>query len=372
MLTSASEWLIGMEQFLLPLNPNSPLGKVPYLSKERYDGLPFIGHAKRKGKFIYGDPSPDLVILDRGIRDRLHPHDNEDQESFFQTWLFFGLLSEIFQGNFTQEFKAQSEDVNEILDFLYSNFVYEENGKKYVTTAKFLPIIDALMAASNEQPEDVEGLKSRASHMAICIRYAAAILGTCSQNFNPDIRLSIAAMGESLMWVVSAIQEDLKMEQTALCVWEKDCFTIQMQEQMTQNGWCPSDIAKCKNSLRSVQALNFISKIDKSKLKRNHSNCEEQFCTAGQIDLSTYKVGHVKEDCNCDLFTIDNVAIVKILEKNDKFPVLKIYGGNDSLSDLKIDILESDTSVPFVAISHVSNIVLCPEVRPAVLYIIFT
>jgi hypothetical protein len=82
-----------MDQLLLPFKPTSPLEKVTYVGKDRYDGLPFLGYAKRKGKLNYGDPSPNLLIIDRGPVTRNYFMAPEEEEPFLQTWLFFGLLS---------------------------------------------------------------------------------------------------------------------------------------------------------------------------------------------------------------------------------------------------------------------------------------
>jgi hypothetical protein len=148
-------------------------------------------------------------------------------------------------------------------------------------TAKFLPIIEALVVAPEENPEDVEELKSRLKHLAICVRYVAGVLGTCSDRFNPHIRHSIAVMGENLMWIVSDGLEEQKIKQIAFSLQDRHILTAQMQTRMLQNGWYPSDLAKCRNNIHSVRALHLMSKIDKSQLQRGHSICTHQFCTTG-------------------------------------------------------------------------------------------
>jgi hypothetical protein len=345
-----------MEQLLLPFKPTSPLAKVPYVAHERYDGLSFLEYAKRKGKFTIEPASADGTYVPMQAHDSRFPPPASEQEPFFQTWLFFGLLSEFFQGNVADESQISPEKPSETLDFLYTNFINEEDGKQFVTTAKFLPIIDTLLAQPDEDEEQAEALKLHINHLSVCLRYAAFVLWTCAEDFNPDIKWSIAALGESLMFIVSSAQQELGMELDAFCMWTKGSFSLQMREQMLSNGWCISDIKKCSNTFDSVQALHMLSKIGRSQPPRDHSSCTEQVCRAGQIDLGNYKVGHVKEGCNCKLLTIDDSSVVEILTKEDLFPILKIHGGEVNVDDLKIDIIESAASAHYVAISHVSCI----------------
>src|SRR5580698_1881728 len=85
-----------MELLLLPHSPTSQRDKVPYVCWERYDGLPFLGFPERKGY------SKSAQILENfEAYENLHPMPVAEQQSFFQTWLFFGLLSELFSGNAT-------------------------------------------------------------------------------------------------------------------------------------------------------------------------------------------------------------------------------------------------------------------------------
>ena len=347
-----------MEELLLPLKPTSPSAKVPYVAQERYDGLPFLGYAKRRGKLNIDPPSADFTYVPMHNHQKLHPPPHEEQEAFFQTWLFFGLLSEFFQGNAAEESQTTSDTPNEALDYLYTNFIYEEDGKKYVTTARFLPIIDALIATPDREIEDVENIKSRLNHMGYCLRYASSLLLSCSVDFNPEIKLSIAAMGECLMHIISADIAELNMEQNAFCLWSRGSLTSRERAEMIRNGWCPSDITKCSNSFDSVHALHFVSKMDRSQPPRNHTRCTEQACKAGQIDLNNYHVGHVAEGCNCQLLTIDNTTVIEILKKKDLVPVLKIYNGEKGLNNLRVEVIESATTAKYIAISHVSHFMI--------------
>jgi hypothetical protein len=290
---------------------------------------------------------------------------HEEEEAFLQTWLFFGLLSEFFLANAKEESPATPEVSSETIDAIYSYFIYEEEGKKYITTAKLISTINAqaagitaaITAVRDKEVEKVEEVQSLLRHLGICVRYTSAILNSCADSFNPDIKLSIAAMCESLIWIIGSILEEQKMEKVASIAFKGNIVTAQMQAQMLKHGWCPSDIAKCKKNFGSVQAIHLISKMDKAKIPRDHSSCSDRSCNAGQIDMSNYKVNHVKEGCDCEAITIENHLLVEILEEEHVFPVLKLYSGKRDLNNLEVDVVKSDMDVPFVAISHVS----CPK-----------
>ena len=84
-----------MEFHLLPIHRGNPpilVPDTPFVSRERYDGGPWLSYSARKGKGAYalnGTPF-DSISHQRAERRNSTPVD--EQELFFQVWLYFGLL----------------------------------------------------------------------------------------------------------------------------------------------------------------------------------------------------------------------------------------------------------------------------------------
>jgi hypothetical protein len=76
-----------MGYMLLPNDVVVPHPTVPYVGKERYDGLPWLLYPVRKAK-----AQPGFSVSDYVRFESRHPTPPREKESFLQTWLLFGLL----------------------------------------------------------------------------------------------------------------------------------------------------------------------------------------------------------------------------------------------------------------------------------------
>jgi hypothetical protein len=346
-----------MDHLLLPSHPTSDRVKVPYVCKERYDGLPFWYYPKRKGLHtLVEGPSRSAQY------ESIHPTPATEQEPFFQTWLCFGLLSELMGGNIQgkdQDLVLVQEDAGQanVLTRIYENLVHTDNGSMYITTANLLPLMDDLMPSASTSTTDTDVAKENYRHFSRCIDWAYQFLYTCGSDFDHRIRYSIAAIGETVSLRVNAVCRDLRISANCPTQWSEGYYNADIKQQMKINGWCPSDISRCEETFLSMQTVHLMSKLKKAQPGRDHSECPDNTCNLYQINRSkAYAVEHVDDACNCDVLEVDNAAVVRVLEHEEHkiVPVLRINGERGDLSDLAVTVLESTKERRYMAISHVS------------------
>jgi hypothetical protein len=128
-----------MEFILLPHDPIAPISKTPYVCHERYDGLPFLSYPVRKGKVnadAWSNPT------EYHHYKRVNPTSTRDQESFIQTWLYFGLIAELLSANSQdfQDFPTQAVETSverispeELINAIYDTLVVHDSNKSYIT-----------------------------------------------------------------------------------------------------------------------------------------------------------------------------------------------------------------------------------------------
>ena len=99
------------------------------------------------------------------------------------------------------------------------------------------------------------------------------------------------------------------------------------------------------------KALHFFACIRQPGPTRLHADCDKQTCAALQNNLKKYKTRHRKSECNCDELSIDAKRVDEIL-RDGALPLLHIVEG-ESLPDLSIEVVPSQSNSVWVAISHV-------------------
>jgi hypothetical protein len=346
-----------MDHLLLPSHPTSDRVKVPYVCKERYDGLPFWYYPKRKGLPALAQGPSEFAQ-----HEAMHPTPATEQEPFFQTWLCFGLLSELMGGNNQGKYEDPvlvQEDAGQadVLTRIYEKLVYIDNGSVYITTANLVPLMDDLMPLASTSTTDTDVAKENCRHFSRCIDWAYQILHTCGPDFDHRVRYSIAAIGETVSLRVNAVCRDLRIREDCPTQWSEGYYNADVKQQMEINGWCPSDISRCEEIFHSMQTLHLISKLNKAQPGRDHSECPDDTCNLYQIDTSkAYVVAHADDTCNCDVLEVDSAAVVRVLEHKEHgiVPILRIDGERGDLSDLAVTVLESINERPYMALSHVS------------------
>jgi hypothetical protein len=350
-----------MEFLLLPHyrgNHPTPVPKTPYLCKERYDCGPFLSYPARVGR-----PHAGTVYVDRqryARIERINPTPILDQDSFIQTWLFFGLITEFIGANSedaqdqssspTKDNKSQSS--KEIISQLYETLVVQEGGRSYVSlNADGLQSF--LTMARPRFPQEPLARFQRLHHLEKCLRCAYAFWVTLPSACNHSVKFSIGAVGEvfSQTLLVLAYREGQEKKPVASSFGFSNDYLLdqEVQTSMIARGWCPSDIARAQNNFSSLQILHIARMMDKSLPQRDHSKCSDMACNACQINMAEYELQHRQENCDCTPLTVDSQAVTQILQ-DAQIPLLRLVG---DLNDLRAEIVPSGKENPYIAISHV-------------------
>ncbi|KAL8695112.1 MAG: hypothetical protein Q9218_000390, partial [Villophora microphyllina] len=282
---------------------------VPYVCSKPYDGGSFLEYPIREQKpYMVPHPGEPSFRMDFWHREQLHPTPNDELEDMFQRWLFFGLIQEFLGGLCTGE-----TFIREVAD-----------GTLVLSTSNLWKLVE----------EWIESIKRGSlsvtyNHVSQCLHIVAVALRVAQPSFDANIKLSIASLGEVF-------------ENAA-----NEAFQI---ENLTVDNKCPS----AWHSIISDdfwKAIYFLTNTSQSEAPKKHGNCDEHKCVAYQNDLKAYKTKHRNPDCTCEELSVDTNSLDAIL-RDGFLPLLKVVEG-DGVSELSVEVVSSQTDVPWVAISHV-------------------
>lgn len=149
------------------------------MCQKEYDGGSFLTYPMRDGKpYVLSAAANPFGNNSYRQHEKLHPTPKQEQEAFFQTWLFFGLIHEVLG-------QLCSRD-----DFVRDS---EDGTSKLITTSKLLGIIDVWV----EQVHSGE-LKPSYDHIAQCLNLVFATLRGAGPAFDSIIMFSLASIAELL------------------------------------------------------------------------------------------------------------------------------------------------------------------------------
>ena len=307
---------------------------VPHVCSKSYDGGPFLTFPIREGKgHVLPAASSSSGQLPFWQHEKLYPTPKDELESFFQTWLFFGLLHEILG------------DLCSPQDFIQ---VSQEASDKVISTSKLISITETWISRV------INGETSTTyEHLAECLRVTYAALRAVNPAFDQRIKLSIASTGELLAFAVNKAFhiEDIARDNKCPSSWLSLIDEVPWTESMRAAGWCPSQIfILCEGAL-FIQSLYYFTALRQPDSPSRHQSCSKQKCVAYQNNLEKYTTQHSSSDCKCEELSVDDRAVENVLLKG-QIPLLRIIPG-ESLSDLSLEIVPSQTGSQYVALSHV-------------------
>lgn len=172
--------------------------------------------------------------------ERHHPSPKQELESFFQTWLFFGLINEIHGDLYSANdfVRAAADDTSQV-----------------VTISQLLGIIDIWI--QNVHSGD---LRPSYDNVAEGLRLTHESLRATGLTSDLTLMLSIAATGELLEYAankafhIGNFVEDYKCPSSWRILFNESLWEASMREA----GWCPSQITLLFQGCFSVQSLYFF------------------------------------------------------------------------------------------------------------------
>ncbi|MCJ1365350.1 hypothetical protein MMC16_004471 [Acarospora aff. strigata] len=325
-----------MDHLLLPKDPvTSTLTKVPYVCKQKYDRGPFLTYPLRIDKAWI----PEIAshgLISPTIYQQFDTCPKEEQESFFQTWLFFGLLYEILDGAFFEEDYIDTTNPGCIL----------------LCTEELLPQLNRFWDSRKENVS--EESFGQFDHIRDCLFMAAKLWNATHPDFDWRIKYSIAVLSEVVGHGLQEAYTALKLggDTRLYDGWGSGFCGPQIRSQMLSCGWCPSEIARVSDKFSSPQVLYFISRMQKAGIQRDHGKCTPRLCHSLQIDPKAYQTKHRKPDCRCTAVSPKMDELLTVLGKK-VVPLLKIAEVDGDLDSLTVEVVERTAETAYVAISHV-------------------
>lgn len=319
----------------LPVVPNGTvqgLETVPYVCEKSYDGGPFLTYPIREKMFgmVTNTVNAGSDLFWDYLKRHLIP--NKDFEAFCQTWLFFGLISELL-GNICTS-----------ADFVRSN---EAGKSRTISTSRLPALIEQWMTAV----EDGSSVMTY-EHVAKCLRLTHATLLAAGPEFDLNIKVCIASVGELLSHAANKIFKigNLILYNKCPPAWYSLTEETTWAERLGKSGWCPSQTGTMTRSL-PLQSLYFFASMRQTVLSGRHEVCDNQKCTAYQTDLENYTTQHVFKECRCRELGVD-MSILNAVLTGGALPLLRIREA-ETLDELTVDIVAARPDSCYLALSHV-------------------
>ena len=312
--------------------------RVPYLCVLHYDGLGFQDFPRRHG-YIFENHRPWLLQMSRFDAPLL---------AFLQTWLYFGLLAEIFRL------------VDIIIDA--NDFVYTQmQGNRVITTHRLDELIikwTRKLEASPKLQSTCQKASARA-HLTLALEYALYLdqphrIGSQVEGPWAEVLLSIKVLIASL---ALPLQDPDIMK--FLKPWHKGHSCILptgtlWYSFMVRNGWCPFRLQSLFCRLTYPTIFFLASTASSHGRADSHANClQKQMCIADSIS-KPFNGRHV-QGCEglcslSELFRAQSEEILKIIQRGG-IPLISFMRGCCDISQMQVT--EATHGVPYTAVTHV-------------------
>lgn len=312
-------------------HPAYPPVKVPFLGMF-YDGSNFSTYPKSKG-----------WVTELLLWGHLFGKSEADAESFLQSWLFFGALSEVFG---TMGIELDQED------FVRS----DAQGQMWITTRALRDYITLWACRTRRVPmSDYAAKESRIrsclATLALFFKRHVSFIGRMKSEglVGFEIGLSIGILGNAL----DAATFQLLVEPLPTASgWISNAWppTDSLRSHYRANGRCACAAARLEGSCK-LDTLYYLSLLRQPIAGADHSACNSEQCSAENIDQTTYEPGHMTSCRTCEHIAIDNDAVCSILAKGGIPVVLLDLPSSNDIPSLAVSQAGADTE--YIAISHV-------------------
>ncbi|MCJ1459404.1 hypothetical protein MMC28_009782 [Mycoblastus sanguinarius] len=298
--------------------------QVPYVEGFTYDDGGFTGFPSRVGfdkkRLLAGD---------------FTEHSSSLTIAFLQSWLYFGMTSEVFNTHVERD------------DFV----VEEQSGRRVLTTKESLPpYIQRWL--STLAKSGLPGAQTKISHCLqeaneYAIHLSGGHLGGTQCPLPTEVSLSIMALGATLE---SSLSHKHKLVGFSIEKRKWGHSPI-LSARMASVGWCINDIGRLAE-VGSVCLTYFASTIKRDLPAGNsHQTCTLERCVAHHVEGGSYPTKHVTLECQCRHIKVPIGKVIKIL-KDGGLPVVKLTFPPDNEVPV-IDVVQYRLGLTYYALSHV-------------------
>lgn len=326
---------------------------LPAVSR-RFEAIPYLGMEGYKysheGFYLFPDKhGQSMRALLRGDAPRIFSQ--RARESFFQAWLYFGLLDEfakIKPGICVEKFYDNDEESGAILH-----------------TKTLLEYLQDWLRLTECWPESI--VRPRQMRATIVLKDARMIICEHIANASPGsgwwvdplLATSFMILGETLSWAMQQLEISVGGAPITGWTghfdnggWGPSSFVF---GRLREQGWCPYSISMLRGMLKdNVSGLYYATTYPTSpdqRLGLDHSHCTDKFCSAKTPSENTYRMRHVKTGCTCSFIEPDVEDVVRVLE-SDSIPVL-CYMGSFESGTARLQVQPFKQGMKYIVVSHV-------------------
>lgn len=300
--------------------------EIPYVSSMDYSRVSFLDQVKNNEMFRANADQLDMEYISACASKMTIT----DLESFFQSWLFFGLLQEMLGDHFNHD-----------------EFVRSTPSRAVIST-------ESLPTRLRQWIIDPEVGQTRIAHVRHCLIVAHRALMATPDAFNMKVKLGIAATAEviatSLIIVAKFRSIDIGPLQALGCWGDFDDPRLRVAEMQRRHGWCPGQASLTLGKFYALQSKVYLSKLNKTYAGQNHDQCTFEACHTWTIDISKYNSEH-RHAGTCEYVASNQEEVIKVL-KNGHNALLDLLLDKES-NKVFLKIVPGHKHGAYVAISHV-------------------
>lgn len=255
----------------------------------------------------------------------------EQAASMLQAWLYFGVIHAV------TDIPVDTDD--------YLRF--NDCGQRVVSTQNLPQHLEKWrqrMMSKSEQERigDITGLDGFLGSLELC--YTGCVGRTSP--LPSEVIFSMMVLLKTLIYAKLSI---LPSSNEPAETWYGN--TQQMiHSQLRKNGGCEMDVYRLHQRLSSI-AQYYATSVNPPQTTRTHANCTNKRCLALQVDKDSYQIRHVREQCACDLVSIEQSQLSTAIRRR-ALPVVT-FSEVAGLQLQNIDLESQNPNSPYVALSHI-------------------
>lgn len=263
----------------------------------------------------------------------------EEYQSFFQTWLYVGLLSEVFKsvGMFLNV-KIFLEDSDT------GQYIYSDALNFYFDEWRFMTKSYQKQESKNRMWKPIrKKLSIVREHLNRTLVKFQRFVDESPEVDLPDwplISLSVGALGFTLQEVCYELY--VTMNERHQYQWGD--YRL-LRERLQRSQWCKADIKRFMQT-EAPDFLLYVGAIKSPRRFENHEKCTDVVCRGRMTNIDSYKQKHVREDCTCHFVNMPS-AFAEVVSQGN-IPLASWNG-----SEIELLVYNEKKNMPYVAISHV-------------------
>ena len=253
-----------------------------------------------------------------------------------QSWLFFGIASEVLGRSIRREefAVADSDGPRLSIDLRIPQWYWRE------LKARWDELDDSLTAAEfNAKKAQVKEIHENAQTLV-------ARLDILANDLDDDKLTEILLSIHMLLYVVADVVDSITLNVTRTSMWLAS--TKLLKRRMVENGWCEKRLNFVDSSPLSYPAFYFLSSLKPPRINaENHSSCSSERCL---VTSKLSKPLHRTDECLCE-DVMPPVDKVNTIVASGGIPLVRIT--RSPLGKIELEVVPYTPSSRFIAISHV-------------------